>query len=718
MLIVLLALLSANSTTAEPHPFSPDEQALYNSLFARLEKGERTLEAPLQQLLAAAPDNPRAHRLAGYYYAEIHESTRAQAAFERALALGIGPAPRHADTLASLADLIWARDPSTARAYIQQALVEAPDEPRVRIAAARVATGDGHTHEAREHLEQLAKLLPTNGDVQANLAAARWNDGSHLAAADSVGRARELGTERPYFDQIESNTRFQRWSVRAAMFFGIAALVLATALGIIALAGRLLSRAEIQSLADVHANLEAQERTRAEARVDRAYSVVLWAAASLLFVALPVLITGTLALGGLLIWAMFSMQYVLVKLVLVVGLGTVIAVHGLLRGLFFQRAPGEGRFISRTEEPRLYGLLDEVATAARSKPIDQVILQLGPGVGVREDGTTLEVLAGRGKRVLALGYGALQQLTVGELRAVLAHEYGHFSHGETRLTPLLWRVEVSAVRMLMGMAASGRMVMINPAFWFLRGYMHVYVRITRGQGRRRELLADRVAALTYGGDTFARALVNASQADQDLSRAVALLGTLRTVGVDGEMLYRLQDLKRQQTAAPLRAALAAERESRTSSQFDTHPPLAERIRRVAGMQGTHPEDPRPAVTLLSNPEKSASEVAAPLLARLPDADPDAPPPLKPTEVTHAVSGLQDAYSLKQHGLPGVLEAFEKSLEELSSVLGAQHPFLAEHLRELSESRRRAGDAAGADAAAQRAATVEDLVAKRRADSPG
>jgi Zn-dependent protease with chaperone function/Flp pilus assembly protein TadD len=714
--VLLLALLSSQTTAAEPHPFPPGEQALYESLFSAVEKGEPNLEAPLQRLISAAPDNPRVHRLAGYYYRAVHDSARAQAAFERALGLGIGPATRHAETLVALADVVWATDRTTARSYLERALAETPDNPHVVAVAARLDANDGRTHEAREHLEHLAALLPADGKLRADLAAAQWNDGSHLAAAESVRRARELGTERDYFAQIESETRFQRWSVLAGKIFGISALVLTTILGTIALAGLLLSRAEIQSLADVHAHLEAHERTRGEARVDRVYSVVLWVAASLLFVALPVLVVGTLGLGVGLIWAMLSMQIVFLKPVLVVAVGTLLAVFGLFRGLFFRRPLGEGKFIARAEEPRLYGLLDEVAIAARAKPVDQVILQPGPGVGVREDGSTLEVLSGRGKRVLALGYGALQQLTVGELSAVLAHEYGHFSHGETRLTPILWRVEVSAVRMLMGMGAGGRMVMLNPAFWFLRWYMHVYVRITRGQGRRRELLADRLAALTYGGDTFARALVSASEADEDLLRALNLLGTLRSVGLDGEPLYHLQDMKRQQTAAPLRAALAADRSRRNPNPFDTHPPIADRIRRVVGMPGARADDPRPASSLLSNPEKSASEVAAPLLARLPEPDPDAPRPLKPAEVSRAVSALQDAYGLKQHGLPGALSAFEESLNELSNTLGAQHPFLAEHFRELSESRRRAGDTAGAEAAEQRATAIEELVAKRREDA--
>jgi len=400
----------------------------------------------------------------------------------------------------------------------------------------------------------------------------------------------------------------------------------------------------------------------------------------------------------------------------VVGIGTALALYGLVRGLFVSRPPQAGKALTRAEEPELYRVLDQVAAAARSHPVDLVILQPGPGVGVYEEGSTLAVLAGRGKRVLALGYGVLSHLSVGELCAVLAHEFGHFSHGETRLTPVLWRVEASSVQMLMGMAASGKVVMFNPAFWFLRWYVKVYLRISRGQGRRRELLADRVAALSYGGETFARALTRVSEASEDLSRAVALLGALRKAGVGASAgsLYQLQDLKRAQTAAPLRAALTAEREGRSPNRYDTHPPDAERIARVAGIRGSRLDDRSAAVSLLARPEQSAIELAALVLKRLPDPDPAMPRPARSAdEVVQALSALQDAHGSCRNGLPGSLALLESALEGLSAALGPEHPFLADQLRELAAARRGDGDEAGAQAALDRAEKIDAGEARRK-----
>jgi Zn-dependent protease with chaperone function len=116
------------------------------------------------------------------------------------------------------------------------------------------------------------------------------------------------------------------------------------------------------------------------------------------------------------------------------------------------------------------------------------------------------VLLGRGERVLHLGFWTLFDLDKSELKAILAHEYGHFSHGETRLTPVIARIKNTAVQMLMRTARMGGAMLLNPAYWYLRFYVKAFFAATGGHSRRKEILADRAAALAYGGDVFGRAL--------------------------------------------------------------------------------------------------------------------------------------------------------------------------------------------------------------------
>ena len=105
-----------------------------------------------------------------------------------------------------------------------------------------------------------------------------------------------------------------------------------------------------------------------------------------------------------------------------------------------------------------------------------------------------------------------------------------------------------------------------------------------------------------------------------------MLGALRSAGIRAEGLYRLQALKRAEMLPPLRHALEEESTRAAHGEFDTHPPDAERIERVRGIEGTVPDDPAPAVSLLAGAEKMAAELAAEVLQQLPPPDESQPAP--------------------------------------------------------------------------------------------
>lgn len=705
--LVSAALLAAGAEKPdEPHPFPPAQLERYQALFARFERGERDLEAPAAELVAANEDNPRAHRFLGMVLAQAGQGERAAKELERALSLGIAPAERRADVLASLARLELQTYPHDARRKLEEAQRLTPAEPNVIHAMVLLEIEQHNVHAARLNAEQLATVAPDNALAHTLLAGTRWEDDDHLGAYEAVQRARALGASEPFFDQIESATRPKRWVLLGLWILLGCVVVLGAWLGLVALVGRALSRAELSALADVKADLGSGARTSREARVERVYGWVLWSAVALLVVALPALIAGTAALGLGLVWAMFQIGYISIKLLLLVVAGTAVALWGMVRALFVRLNAGAGRTLTPEEEPRLHALAADVARAVQARPVGEILLHPGAGIGVNERGSTLRVLLGRGTGVLHLGYAALQNLTVGELRAVLAHEYGHLSHGETQLTPVLARVEISSIAMLQGTAQAGWLALINPAYWFLRGYVLVYLRITRGQGRRRELLADRVAALTYGGDTFARALTRAGEASGDVNRAVNVMGILRTLGIRADSLYALQAMRRAEMLQPLRRALEEESRHDEKSEFDTHPPNAERITRVRGIEGTVPDDPAPAVSLLSRPEAIATEIAAEVISELPPPDQSQPAPVASLEeVTRAMARLLDAHELASKANREAVPHLAAAVEGLSRALGPEHPFVGSQLSELAELRRTTGDIAGADADAARAQAI-------------
>ena len=56
--------------------------------------------------------------------------------------------------------------------------------------------------------------------------------------------------------------------------------------------------------------------------------------------------------------------------------------------------------------------------------------------------------------------------------------------------------------MAIGLAEGGAASSINPAWWFVRGFHSVFLRISQGASRLQEGLADRWAAFAYGSKSF------------------------------------------------------------------------------------------------------------------------------------------------------------------------------------------------------------------------
>src|SRR2546430_16869096 len=56
------------------------------------------------------------------------------------------------------------------------------------------------------------------------------------------------------------------------------------------------------------------------------------------------------------------------------------------------------------------------------------------------------------RRVMGLGLPLLQTLGVRELRAVLAHEFGHYHGGDTKLGPWIYKTRAAIGRTLQGLA--------------------------------------------------------------------------------------------------------------------------------------------------------------------------------------------------------------------------------------------------------------------------
>lgn len=313
--------------------------------------------------------------------------------------------------------------------------------------------------------------------------------------------------------------------------------------------------------------------------------------------ALAALVVRTAAGGGLRAWF----------------LPAILAVYAILAGIFFierrERAPAGFRIDARSE-PRLLALIDEVAEAMSTKVPDEVHLTPDVNAFVYEQGRIFGLV--RTRRILGVGLALVNVLTVDELRSVLAHEYGHYVGGDTRLAGIVYRIRASLSRTL-----------THPHSGFIRGlfaaYGRLFLRLTQPISRDQELAAD-AAAVRIGSarvhSTALQALTGAGGAfDAFMAEYVVPLWREQHRPdnlYQGFRSFLRDPLRREQILGYIDEVKVQE------GELDSHPSLERRLESIPHPgrgEGSHGS---PARDLLVHPDTSermmteiVSELAAP-----------------------------------------------------------------------------------------------------------
>ncbi len=154
--------------------------------------------------------------------------------------------------------------------------------------------------------------------------------------------------------------------------------------------------------------------------------------------------------------------------------------------------------IPAASEPDLYAMVKELADAAGTRPPDRIVMVADTNAYVREWGPMMGLV--RGRRTMAIGAPLLDALDVSELKAVLAHELGHLSGGDTRLAPVAVRTEMALMRIVETLHGRQYLTRLFVTYWKFQHRVSASVR--RGQ----ELVADRAAVRVAGRQASADAL--------------------------------------------------------------------------------------------------------------------------------------------------------------------------------------------------------------------
>ncbi|MGW8767022.1 M48 family metallopeptidase [Streptomyces sp. NPDC055815] len=324
----------------------------------------------------------------------------------------------------------------------------------------------------------------------------------------------------------------------------------------------------------------------------------------------------------------------------------------VVRGMLMLRTPRDegvgGVPVTEAEEPRLWAAVRELAALVGTRAPDEIRLTADMNAAVTEDARLLGLLGGT--RRLYLGLPLVAGLSEARLRAVLAHELGHYAHSDTRLSGITERSRLHVARTVerfeekaglkvarerarqerksarrVAKGKTARKVDTTGVGLTYRVMARIYttygrfsMRATLSDSRRQELAADLAAARIAGRDATASAL----RALPALDAAHELyLNSYATLGVEfgmlpprGEVFGGVRHLL--EARAEELAGMCLELPTEPATPYDSHPPTAERVATIESLpdDGRAAEGDHPAFALFASPEDVLPEVEDATLA--------------------------------------------------------------------------------------------------------
>lgn len=293
----------------------------------------------------------------------------------------------------------------------------------------------------------------------------------------------------------------------------------------------------------------------------------------------------------------------IVLIVAVIGIVSVIIGIVPRHEEFIQPGPR----ITREEQPQLFDEIGRVAEATGSPMPREVYIVAQVNAAVAHVGGWFGIGA---RPIMMLGLPLIAVLRVSELRGVIAHEFGHFVGGETRLSSVIYRTREGIGRTIETLDQS--------VHWMSRGirypfiwYGEMYLRLTQGLSRQQELDADAMAGRIAGGTSMERGLVTIKAAallyDTFLNSEVGVVVGAGFRPPLAEGFSRFLEAIGAVTTVDEAARGSARPDP--SHPYDSHPSLSARLSALRNAPHRQAPDPDPpAIELLRNTPELEDEL--------------------------------------------------------------------------------------------------------------
>lgn len=271
----------------------------------------------------------------------------------------------------------------------------------------------------------------------------------------------------------------------------------------------------------------------------------------------------------------------------------------------FSRWEAPGPRVTEGEQPRLFALIRQVAQAMGQPVPAEVYLVPEVNAFVAHVGGFLGL---GGRRVMGVGLGLLAVDNVSQVKATLAHEFGHFAGGDTRLGGLIYATRGVMIRTLQNLASQGSLL-VKPFEWVF----NLYLRVTQAISRQQELLADEWSVRVAGKTAHLTGLRQESLHGASFGLFLqSEVQPLASVGVAPRNVFEgFRRFGESSTFRKLEPVLQASLGEARGDAFDSHPPLPERLAWAEALPWPdQPVDATPGTSLLDGAEALEAHFSA------------------------------------------------------------------------------------------------------------
>ncbi|PTT88030.1 hypothetical protein DBR42_10495 [Pelomonas sp. HMWF004] len=327
----------------------------------------------------------------------------------------------------------------------------------------------------------------------------------------------------------------------------------------------------------------------------------------------------------------------------------------MFKALFFRqrRVEDHSLEIRPADQPALFAELHGIADAVGAPRPHRLLVSARVNAAVFYDLSPLNLLFPT-KKNLEIGLGLVNVLTRSELRAVLAHEFGHFAQRAMAVGRWVYVAQQIAARLVAQRDMLDRFLQALSRFdfriawvgwllslivWAIRSLVDsVFTGVQllqRSLSREMEYGADAVAVALTGSDALVHALYKLQTADSDWDRAAGIASQLKAREQWVDDLFALQSAVAERTGRMLDddrygrlpvqgqgpALLFDTADSAVSQMWRTHPLNHEREARAKADYRPGDVDERSAWTLFDGTGLLRSQVTRRLLERPESAQP-------------------------------------------------------------------------------------------------